>query len=133
VSIARYRTLWRLWRREREDPEPFYRMLAAEGAGDLEQRHGPLAGQRIVDLGCGNGLYSVALRDQHGAGPERRRHAVRSAELGCACGHADADGRCAGRAAPDRRAGGPDSGCRGRPRRGRDDAQAPPFLTVSLP
>jgi len=64
VSLARYRTLWRLWRREREDPEPFYRLLAAEAAADLERRHGPLAGQRIVDLGCGNGLYTVALRER---------------------------------------------------------------------
>ena len=64
MSVARYRTLWRLWRREREDPEPFYRLLAAEAATDLEQRHGPLAGQRIVDLGCGNGLYTIALRER---------------------------------------------------------------------
>ena len=64
MSLARYRTLWRLWRREREDPEPFYRLLAAEAAADLERRHGPLAGQRIVDLGCGNGLYTVALRER---------------------------------------------------------------------
>jgi len=62
VSLARYRTLWRLWRHERTDPEPFYRLLAGEAAADLEQRHGPLTGQRIVDLGCGNGLYTVALR-----------------------------------------------------------------------
>ena len=64
MSLGRYRTLWRLWRREREDPEPFYRLLAAEAAADLERRHGPLAGQRIVDLGCGNGLYTVALRER---------------------------------------------------------------------
>ena len=64
MSAARYRTLWRLWRREREDPEPFYRLLATEAAADLEGRYGPLAGQRIVDLGCGNGLYTVALRER---------------------------------------------------------------------
>ena len=38
-------TLWRLFRREREDPEPFYRLLAAEAAEDLDRRHGPLRGQ----------------------------------------------------------------------------------------
>jgi len=55
-------TLWRLWRGEKEDPEPFYRLLAAEAAEDLELRHGPLAGQTIVDLGCGPGFYTDALR-----------------------------------------------------------------------
>ena len=64
MSLARYRTLWRLWRREREDPEPFYRLLAQEATADLERWHGPLSGQQIVDLGCGNGLYTVALRER---------------------------------------------------------------------
>lgn len=56
------RTLWDLWRREREQPGPFYRLLGAETAGALERRHGSLAGQRIVDLGCGPGFYTEALR-----------------------------------------------------------------------
>lgn len=63
-GLGRYRTLWRLWRREQQDPEPFYRLLADEAAADLDRRHGPLAGQRIVDLGCGNGLYTVAFRER---------------------------------------------------------------------
>jgi SAM-dependent methyltransferase len=53
---------WRLFRREQEDPEPFYSLLAAEAAADLDRRHGPLRGQRIVDLGCGPGFYTAALR-----------------------------------------------------------------------
>ena len=62
AGLDRIRTLWRLWRNEKEDPEPFYALLAAEMADDLERRHGPLAGQRIVDLGCGPGIYTRALR-----------------------------------------------------------------------
>ena len=47
----------------RTDPEPFYRYLAAEAVADLDRRHGPLAGQTIVDLGCGPGHYTRAFRD----------------------------------------------------------------------
>jgi len=61
-GVARARTLWRLWRNEREDPEPFYRLLASEAARDLDARHGPLSGRRVVDLGCGPGIYTQALR-----------------------------------------------------------------------
>ncbi len=63
-GIDRVRTLWKLWRNERDDPEPFYRLLAAEAAESLDRRHGPLAGQRIVDLGCGPGIYTLALRER---------------------------------------------------------------------
>jgi glycosyltransferase involved in cell wall biosynthesis/SAM-dependent methyltransferase len=62
TGIARVRELWRLFRNEREDPEPFYSWLAAELAEDLDRRHGPLAGQRLLDLGCGPGYYTRALR-----------------------------------------------------------------------
>jgi SAM-dependent methyltransferase len=61
-GLKRVRTLWRLFRREKEDPEPFYRVLAAEAAEDLERRHGPFAGRTIVDLGCGPGFYTDAFR-----------------------------------------------------------------------
>src|SRR5689334_22111122 len=61
-GLARIRTLWRLARRERTDPEPFYRLLAEEVCDDLERRHGALAGQTIVDLGCGPGFYTDAFR-----------------------------------------------------------------------
>ena len=61
-GIERVRTLWRLWRREREDPRPFYELLAAETADDLDRRYGPLREQRIVDLGCGPGIYTEAMR-----------------------------------------------------------------------
>ncbi len=61
-GLRRVRTLWRLFRNERDDPEPFYTMLAGEAAADLDRRHGPLAGQRIADLGCGPGHYTAALR-----------------------------------------------------------------------
>jgi SAM-dependent methyltransferase len=54
--------LVRLWRRERQDPGPFYRRLAERAADDLEAHLGPLAGQRIADVGCGPGWYTRALR-----------------------------------------------------------------------
>jgi len=56
------REKWRLFRREREDPVPFYSLLAQEAATDLDRRHGPLRGQRLLDLGCGPGFYTAALR-----------------------------------------------------------------------
>ncbi|MFN8133593.1 MAG: class I SAM-dependent methyltransferase [Solirubrobacteraceae bacterium] len=62
AGLARARTLWRLWRNEREEPEPFYTLLAEEAADDLNRRHGPLAGQTVVDMGCGPGFYTRALR-----------------------------------------------------------------------
>ncbi|WP_051223750.1 class I SAM-dependent methyltransferase [Conexibacter woesei] len=58
----RYRTLWRLWRNERADPEPFYRLLAAYAVEDLDKHHGPLTGQTLADLGCGPGYYTDAFR-----------------------------------------------------------------------
>jgi SAM-dependent methyltransferase len=61
-GLGRMRTLWRLWRREKTDPEPFYTLLAAELTRDLERRHGPLAGRTLLDLGCGPGVYTAALR-----------------------------------------------------------------------
>jgi SAM-dependent methyltransferase len=61
-GLDRVRTLWRLFRNERDDPEPFYSLLATEAVRDLEGRHGPLVGQRILDLGCGPGWYARALR-----------------------------------------------------------------------
>jgi SAM-dependent methyltransferase len=61
-GLERVRTLWRLWRGEKTDPAPFYRLLAAEAVEDFERRYGPLAGQTIVDMGCGPGFYTEALR-----------------------------------------------------------------------
>lgn len=61
-GVARLRLLWRLFRAEREDPRPFYRLLAEESAEDLERRYGPLRGQTIIDLGCGAGFYTASLR-----------------------------------------------------------------------
>jgi SAM-dependent methyltransferase len=61
-GLARVRTLWRLWRREKVDPDPFYRLLAAELAASLEERHGSLTARVLIDLGCGPGAYTDALR-----------------------------------------------------------------------
>ncbi|QEC49565.1 class I SAM-dependent methyltransferase [Baekduia soli] len=58
----RARMLWRMFREERSNPEPFYRALAAIAVADLDTHHGPLAGQTLVDLGCGPGYYTDAFR-----------------------------------------------------------------------
>lgn len=61
-GVRRVRELWRRFRNEREDPAPFYRLLAAELVEKLERRHGALDGRRVLDLGCGPGWYTDALR-----------------------------------------------------------------------
>ena len=63
-GLQRVLTLWRLFRSEQTDPGPFYRLLAAETAEDLDRRYGPLPGQSVLDLGCGPGYYTAALRDR---------------------------------------------------------------------
>ena len=62
AGLQRVRRLWRLWRRERIEPMPFYRLLAVELADSLQRRHGLLAGRVLLDLGCGPGAYTEALR-----------------------------------------------------------------------
>jgi SAM-dependent methyltransferase len=62
VSAREAAALFRLWRREVDDPEPFYRALAERAVADLDRSYGPLAGQTVVDLGCGPGFYTAALR-----------------------------------------------------------------------
>jgi SAM-dependent methyltransferase len=64
AGVRRALALWRLFRNEPTDPVPFYRRLAADAAADLDRRHGPLAGQTIVDLGCGPGHYTRAFPDR---------------------------------------------------------------------
>ena len=59
---ARVRELFRRFRREREDPAPFYTMLAAETVERLERRHGPVAGSTVLDVACGPGFYTDAFR-----------------------------------------------------------------------
>jgi SAM-dependent methyltransferase len=62
TGLARARRLWSLFRDERTDPEPFYRELANLAADGVERRHGPVAGLRLADLGCGPGWYADELR-----------------------------------------------------------------------
>jgi SAM-dependent methyltransferase len=62
MKPARMRRLYRLWQNEVEDPAPFYTELAKDTVADLDRRHGPLRGQRILDLGCGPGFYTRAFR-----------------------------------------------------------------------
>lgn len=61
-GLARVRTMWRLFRNEREEPEPFYTFLARESTRKLEAHYGSLEGKRILDLGCGPGWYAQAMR-----------------------------------------------------------------------
>jgi SAM-dependent methyltransferase len=64
VSVRETAALVRLWRNEGEDPAPFYGALARRAAADLERSCGPLAGRRLLDLGCGPGFYTAALRER---------------------------------------------------------------------
>jgi SAM-dependent methyltransferase len=64
-GLARIWFLFQLWRASRTDPSaPFARQLAADAAADFDRRYGPLAGQVVLDLGCGRGAYSAAIRDR---------------------------------------------------------------------
>jgi SAM-dependent methyltransferase len=65
-GAARARRLWRLWRNERADPEPFYAMLADEAIRALEARHGEMHGLLVVDIGSGPGYYADVF-EAHGA------------------------------------------------------------------
>ncbi|MBV8161556.1 MAG: methyltransferase domain-containing protein, partial [Acidimicrobiia bacterium] len=51
--------LLRLFLAEQRDPQPFYRRLAADA---VERLPFPVAGARLLDLGCGPGHYTRALR-----------------------------------------------------------------------
>ena len=53
------REVFAMARREREDPIPFYEYLASRAVADLQF---PLLGARVLDLGCGPGHYTRALR-----------------------------------------------------------------------
>lgn len=65
--IARTRHVWQLFRDERQNPGPFYEYLAAQAVADIEAHRGSVAGQTVVDLGCGPGFYTRGFR---GAGAE---------------------------------------------------------------
>ncbi len=62
IHTASLLDLARMWRNEGSDPASFYGELATRAAADLERAFGPLAGQRIADVGCGPGWYTRALR-----------------------------------------------------------------------
>jgi SAM-dependent methyltransferase len=62
MSLRDTVALVRLWRDEVENPAPFYGELARRAAAELERSYGPLAGRRLLDLGCGPGFYTAALR-----------------------------------------------------------------------
>ncbi|MEI6447677.1 MAG: class I SAM-dependent methyltransferase [Actinomycetes bacterium] len=64
TGLSRYREYWTLFRNEQTDPDPFYRRMASDTADLLEARHGSVAGQRILDLGCGAGWYTAELRSR---------------------------------------------------------------------
>lgn len=54
--------LFRLFRQEQTNPRALYEVLAERAASSIERQLGPLAGQRVADVGCGPGWYTAALR-----------------------------------------------------------------------
>lgn len=59
AQLASKRELFRLAMTERSDPDPFYEKLAARTIAELDVDP---AGARVLDLGCGTGHNSAALR-----------------------------------------------------------------------
>ena len=64
TGLSKYREYWDLFRNEQTDPEPFYTRIASDTSDSLEERHGKVAGQEILDLGCGAGWYTAELRSR---------------------------------------------------------------------
>jgi len=54
-GLVRARTLWRLFRAEQSDPEPFYRYLAAEAAVEISRRLGRSPARRSSISGAAPG------------------------------------------------------------------------------
>ena len=69
-GLRRFALLFRLWRRESQDPEPFYSLLAAEAAEDFERRYGPRHRGRRLAEPAGGGGKALLLADGH-EGPHR--------------------------------------------------------------
>ncbi|MQA98295.1 MAG: methyltransferase domain-containing protein [Streptosporangiales bacterium] len=61
ADLARTLGLLRAFRREQTDPEHFYTLLARDTVAQLG-RYAPLAGARALDVGCGPGYFTRALR-----------------------------------------------------------------------
>ena len=70
--------LFKLWRNERNDPGPFYTRARRTRGGRSRRSVGPLAGQRIADIGCGPGWYTHALRARGAEGAPHRPLARRA-------------------------------------------------------
>src|SRR5579885_1103459 len=58
APVPRRSTVLRLLRNERQDPEPFYRAVAAR---TFHRFPFPLAGRVVLDLGAGPGHFSAAI------------------------------------------------------------------------
>src|SRR5437764_8344390 len=59
IAVSKRSELLRLFVAEQRDPEPFYRRLATDAVDRLPFS---VAGARVLDLGCGPGHYTRALR-----------------------------------------------------------------------
>lgn len=62
-EVERLPTSWellRLFRHEKTDPDPFYEALARRSIAQF--RH-PFEGRRVLDLGCGHGYDTLAMRE----------------------------------------------------------------------
>lgn len=58
-TLPTSRELFRLFLKEKTDPDPFYEALARRSIGTF--RH-ELAGAKVLDLGCGHGYDTLAMR-----------------------------------------------------------------------
>ncbi|RIK08780.1 MAG: hypothetical protein DCC49_08470 [Acidobacteria bacterium] len=60
-GYQRVRHLYGLFKRERDEPEPFYRYLASETLQWLNREGIEIAGNDLLDIGSGPGYYSAAF------------------------------------------------------------------------
>jgi SAM-dependent methyltransferase len=61
ADISRSIQLFRAFRRERADPDHFYRLLAADSVNQVA-RYVPLDGSLVLDVGGGSGYFTNAFR-----------------------------------------------------------------------
>lgn len=83
-TLVRSIRLLRAFRVEQSDPDRFYGLLASDAVEHIE-RHLPLAGARILDVGGGAGYFTAAFRRAGAAcfvvEPDRTELSWRGAEL----------------------------------------------------
>ena len=61
-SLQRSLALFRAFRREQDDPETCYELLARDAADQVEAYDGPVDGRTVVDVGGGGGYFTEEFR-----------------------------------------------------------------------